>query len=228
MNVIIEELKTFPSIKDVSASSNIPGEELNSSIFSGIDEGGSSISNNSKFMFVNHEFINMMDMKILQGRNFDKTYSTEDRSVILNKAAFNNYGWENDDKTREISWGAYTGEQPKFEVIGVIDDFQWLSVHNKIDPVIIFPREIPISLRLYMFVRIEPDSDQESLNLLNGYFKKFDIRNELSFKFLNQEVRLQYNNIIHPELFKNSATKSPRLFNLTRLDLKTWLCSFIK
>ena len=83
--------------------------------------------------FVDHNFIPLMGMQLLRGRNFDPTISSDTiNSVIVNEAMVRDFGWTLDNaigqQLKEYS------EQMIPIVIGVVKDFNFRPLSIKVEP----------------------------------------------------------------------------------------------
>ena len=83
--------------------------------------------------FVDHNFIPLMGMQLLRGRNFDPTISSDTiNSVIVNEAMVRDFGWTLDNaigqQLKEYS------EQMIPVVIGVVKDFNFRPLSIKVEP----------------------------------------------------------------------------------------------
>ncbi len=72
------------------------------------------------------DYLDLMGMKIIQGRKFDRNLASDTASIILNEAAVMALGLPEDPI------GAVVNQNDK--VIGVVSDFHWESLHNSIAP----------------------------------------------------------------------------------------------
>ncbi|MBX3238543.1 MAG: ABC transporter permease [Chitinophagaceae bacterium] len=84
---------------------------------------------------VDENYITTMNMKIIEGRNFDKTMGTDSNAVIINEAAAKFLG--NKDILNKLF---YTVEDEEtralkvYRVIGVVKDFNFSSLRDEIKP----------------------------------------------------------------------------------------------
>jgi putative ABC transport system permease protein len=89
-------------------------------------------------MFVDHDYFETMGITVIAGRNFEKTIASDARTAfIINETAAKELGWS-DPVGKKMKWG-YTDSEESWEgtVIGVVKDFNTLSLHRKIEPVIL-------------------------------------------------------------------------------------------
>jgi len=86
-------------------------------------------------MFIDHDYFETMGIQLVSGRNFDRNYRTDVNSAfIINETAMKEFGWS-DPIGKRIKTG-YSGEIGEGIVVGVVKDFNTLSLHKKIEPVI--------------------------------------------------------------------------------------------
>ncbi len=76
-----------------------------------------------------------MDIPIIEGRNFNEAYATDDEAIILNQAAVKAMGWSNPIGKKFKSFNE-TDSLQKPTVIGVISDYHYYSIHSKIEPAV--------------------------------------------------------------------------------------------
>lgn len=90
-------------------------------------------------MFVDHDYFETMGIKVIAGRGFDVKYASDSRNgFIINETAAKELGWENPlGKRIRFGYTEETDRQGDGTVIGVVKDFHTLSLHKKIEPVVL-------------------------------------------------------------------------------------------
>lgn len=90
-------------------------------------------------MFVDHDYFETMGIKVIAGRGFDVRHASDSRnSFIINETAAKELGWENPlGKRIRFGYTEETDKQGDGTVIGVVKDFHTLSLHKKIEPVVL-------------------------------------------------------------------------------------------
>ncbi|MFA6085213.1 ABC transporter permease [Mucilaginibacter sp.] len=89
---------------------------------------------------VDADWIPTLDIKMTAGRNFSKDRLSDSGAVIINEAAAKFLGYKNPlNQTLYKSLGGKTelSNTKKYQVIGVMKDFHFSSLHEKIEPLII-------------------------------------------------------------------------------------------
>ena len=90
-------------------------------------------------MFVDHDFLQTMNITLLAGRNFDVNNSTDKHSAfIVNETAVKEFGWESAiGKAIKLGYVDDVNGPQEGTVVGVVKDFNTLSLHEKIEPVVL-------------------------------------------------------------------------------------------
>jgi putative ABC transport system permease protein len=75
-------------------------------------------------------------MQLSSGRNFSKDFSTDSAAVILNETAARMLGWEKNALGKNITHADNNAEKTTYRVIGVVKDFHFKSLHERISPLV--------------------------------------------------------------------------------------------
>jgi putative ABC transport system permease protein len=78
-------------------------------------------------------------MQLVAGRNFSKDFATDSTGLIINEAAAQAFGWGKNVLGRKVSvFTNNEGNKVSFRVIGVVKDFHYQSLHQRIAPLLMF------------------------------------------------------------------------------------------
>jgi len=80
----------------------------------------------------NHQLKELFDLELVAGRWFSPDNSLDKYNIILNEAAVRQFSLSEPIIGKEIAWNG------KGEIIGLVKDFHFKSLHHKIAPLIIF------------------------------------------------------------------------------------------
>lgn len=186
-----DELLKLPDIKGVASAALVPPLMASKVVFQ-IEKDSNMVELATSFSIVDHEFIDVMQMKMLAGRNFDRSITSDlTKAFIINETAAKAFGWGDNALGKRIRFGLNpaTGvAQRDGVVIGVVKDFHFTSIHNQIEPFIFVVSRNP---NTYFYVRISGNNvpatiesikrvDQELGNTLPfNYFFFADKLNEM-------------------------------------------------
>ena len=61
-------------------------------------------------------------------------------AVLINETGGKTLGWEDDPIGKKVQWGFDLNGSPGriMKVVGVLKDFHFKSLHNKIEPIVVF------------------------------------------------------------------------------------------
>lgn len=134
-----QRLESNPAFLKVGKSYGIPPD-----IYSGdryMAKGSDNVVQLSNVR-TEEDYIDLLGVTFLAGRNFDPTRSTDKYKVILNERAVALLGWGNSDQYAQDSpvgkvLTIASGDEDEFEVIGVLKDFNFKSTKQAIEPLVI-------------------------------------------------------------------------------------------
>ncbi len=130
------ELLQDANIKKVARSSRIPTGRLLDSQGAYTYSGDSLIPVNTeiKYLAADYDFVSVYGMHMAAGRNFSREYGTDTAGFIINEAAAKTFGWKSDQEAvgKNLKYSSINGH-----VIGVVTDFHFESMHQKIVPLVI-------------------------------------------------------------------------------------------
>lgn len=132
---------------------------------------------------IDEDFIPTLEIKLSEGRNFDKQIATDaGRSIIVNEALVYDAGWDNGLGKKIRFRGT------EYKVIGVVKDFNIYSLQHKVSPLILrLPSDVMDKDNAY--VRI---SNMEALKAVEAVYKKYDQSGPFEYNFLDQNFEKQY------------------------------------
>ncbi|GAB2638691.1 ABC transporter permease [Emticicia sediminis] len=141
-----------------------------------------------------YDYIKTMGIKLKEGRDFSREFSTDSAGVILNEAAVKRMGLKN-PVGEILKWN---GEMRR--VVGVVPDMQMESPFRQISPLTIIFSKGWVS---YLCVRINPSiSASEAISKMKPIFDKYNPGFPFEYKFADDEYSKKFN---YEELVGNLA-----------------------
>jgi len=129
-------------IKNVTVSSRIPTGRLLDAMGTQIERDNASvpITGDIKYVAIDPRFISTYGVRIVAGRDFYKDFIADTTSFLINEAAVKALGFKNNNDVlgKNIKYGSRHGQ-----LIGVINDFHFESMHQKIIPLILLVPKKP-------------------------------------------------------------------------------------
>ena len=183
MPVIKAELLRQPGIEKVSTSVQIPGERT-SRVLVQTKENNQVIEKTMAAMFVDHDFLDLMGIKLIKGRNFSKDLPTDLKGAyLINEAAARYLGWKN-PLGKKLDMADWDGR-----IVGIVKDFHYTSLHSKIEPLVI---ALAPGTPAYLLVRVKPQHLARTLRNIEGIWRSFDPKHPMEYYFLDENFAQQY------------------------------------
>lgn len=181
-SVFKEELLKHPDITEVAYSWKIPGRQLTR-------WGRTLFDKNIKYyvMFVDPDYIDLMDMEIVEGRNFSWDIPTDiDNVMLVNETAVRE--WELEDP---IGTKIPTMNNKTAEIVGIVKDFCFESLHSRVEPIGIICDNDPD----FVNIKISTEDYDKVFKYIEEKWDEFvDAPYPFDPVFLDDDLNTLYNN----------------------------------
>ncbi|HTF30997.1 MAG TPA: ABC transporter permease, partial [Flavitalea sp.] len=194
------EMEKIPSVKAVSVTSRVPGEWKTFRIIK-IGRIGNTSEPQTAYMFgADKDFLKTFEVTLLKGRNFDTPQDSV--CVIVNETAARMLDiTEPSGQIVEIpavasegSFSPLNAENIPFRprVIGIVKDFHFQSLRDKIEPLIIAYIPNPIHNVDYYSARLSAAGIQQTLDKLKAVMIQNDKNDPFEYHFLDDQLARFY------------------------------------
>jgi putative ABC transport system permease protein len=186
IKIFRNELLQLSQVKSASISDYLPikGTKRNGNGF--YKEGRNTVdkSVNGQMWVVDHEYLKTLGIKLVDGRNFSEDMLTDTASLIINQSMAKELGLVNPVGQRIMNWQVYN-------VIGVIEDFHFESLRDKIGPLAL---RLGISPNI-VSVKIKGNDMKGTLAGIENVWKKFAPQQSIRFSFLDESFARMYDDV---------------------------------
>ncbi len=162
VEVTKEAMLQSPFIESVSNSTGVPGEVSWIQVMLVEQE-----SEMKEFAVIltqcDYDYPKLLGLDFIEGRDFDKNMGTDDSlALIINETAAEQFGWRDNPIGKKIHYNlSMDGTVGRvLKVIGVVEDYHFNSLHNKVEPIIMFISERP---RYYLTARVKEGKFPEAI-----------------------------------------------------------------
>lgn len=196
------EIAKIPSVKNVSVTSRVPGEWKSIRTIK-IKSMGSPGEHAVSYMIgADKDFLPTYEMQLINGRNFDTP--ADSMTVIVNETAARLLNiTEAGGQIVEIPALSRNGDGTfvplnsenipfKPTVIGIVKDFHFQSLRDKIEPLVLCYNRNPIHVIDYYSARIEPTNIKTTLEKLKAVMVNNDADDPFEYHFLNEQLARFY------------------------------------
>lgn len=173
----LNELQKLPGIEMASSMlGNLIGDKFGGQAV--VDWNGKRIP--ARSFGVNYGLIETLGIKIKEGRSFSKDFGSDNNQIILNEAAVQAMGLKNPVGT------VFKGKRSNTEIIGVVKNFHFQSLHEQIEPMNF---RIDNDGPSMIIAKIKRGKEKEALSSLESLYKKFNPGLTFNYKFLDQDYQ---------------------------------------
>jgi len=186
------ELMQYARILDVTVSDDLPSTIRGGGGGEWEGEKPGDIDPNLYNTFVGYNYLDFYDLKLAAGRNFSLLHATDKNAYILNETAVKAIGWDNPIGKKFKLWKDWG------TVIGVVEDFHFFPLHQKIEPVVIslvYEGDDEYLLKYartnYLSIKIESADIAGALAFIEKTYKKYT-EYPFDYTFLDERINSMY------------------------------------
>ena len=181
-----DKVLQYPEIVNLSTTTSVPGR-LTATSF--IQPDGYIVEDTPLIstIWTGFDFVETMGIKIVSGRSFSRSVASDDYSVLVNETAVSTFGWE--DPIGKVFTYTHTPDYPPMHVVGVMADFHYHSLHQRIEPLLILFWEGGNT----MVVRLSSQSLARGLEILQDQWREsYPNHPVMESYFLDQDLDQKY------------------------------------
>jgi len=187
-----DELLKHPKILKAGTSSSIPGSGYGIIVQRYETDEGEMSEKAINFVMVDKDYLDVMGIKILLGREFDPELATDlEEASLINQSCAENLGWGENAIGKKLDFGAAPDGSAtrNTRVIGVVKDFHYRSLRNLIDPIILMLSDEPLQT---ITLRIDQSDLESTLSFMEEKWNEFCPTFPFSYEFMDDNLRAQY------------------------------------
>ena len=190
------ELRQVPNVLSVTAGYGLPGDQFAGD---GVKVPGKNGEKDfSTTLFIgDHDYIKTLGLQLIAGRDFSRDMPTDVREAfIINETAVRLFGFGTPEKAlgQRINWPEWTPADTtdpvkRGKVIGVVKDFHYKSLHEKVTASVIqiYPSEV-----FKVAVKLKTADINNTIAAINTVWKKFNPGYPLDYKFMDETYGAMY------------------------------------
>ncbi len=173
------KLKGLAGVKHSSIGSYVPPHVYSNSVFfpDGIKDDGILFYQ----IYSDHDYLKTIGLEMYSGRFFSEDFPSDSSAVVINRKGMEELGWASHEGHR-IAEPERDGSLLFHDVVGVIEDFNFSSLHNEIEPLIFMLGDwgslIP--------VRLEAGSVNNKITEIEGIWKEMAPGEPFDYSFLDE------------------------------------------
>lgn len=189
LDVFKNELLNNSSMQYVTISNSLPGYDFSNRGF-GCKELDEQFTLN--LTHCDYDYLKTLNLEMAQGRFFSKDHKTDSSGIVINEAAAELLGFD-DPIGHAINSG--NSEQDNIQIIGVVKNFHYESMHTKIRPqgILLYNGIFPSRPDLVV-CKISTNNLTETLDFVENVWNKHASILPFTYSFLDTDYDALYDN----------------------------------
>lgn len=192
VNQKLEAIKTTftnrPDVITVSASRAVPGDFFPNA-YTTIESANGEMQSNAPALYeIDFDFVPNYHINVVAGRAYSRDYPVDStQSLLVNESAARLFGYANPQDIvgkRFDQWGR------QGTVIGVLEDFNYQSLHHKIEPLVL--RFAPLGELGKLSLHLKTNNLPESIDQLKQTWNQLAPQRPFLYSFLDESFNKQY------------------------------------
>src|SRR5688572_11300713 len=190
------ELKRSPGIVSITSGYGLPGDRYAGD---GVKtKGNDGEKERSANVFIgDHDYVRTLGLRIIADRDFSRDMATDIKEgFIINETAVKEWGFGTPEKAigQPISWNEWSPVDTlnpikRGKVIGVVEDFHYKSLHEKVtaSAIQIYPQVV-----FAVAVKLKTADIKNTIAYMNNVWGKFVPGFPLDYKFMDETYSAMY------------------------------------
>lgn len=186
METIKSEFVNLPEVVSVAGSRTVPGGHFPAA-GTEIETFEGNMEHFEPFLYeIDFDFITHYDIEVVAGRSYSRDFVTDSLSaMMINESAAKSFGYSNPSEIigkRFEQWGR------EGTIVGVVKDFNYLSLHQKV---------APLALRYsqygkYLSIKVKSANMQQAITNIERKWTELAPHRPFLYSFLDESFNTQY------------------------------------
>ncbi len=216
--VLKTEMEANPAILSAAFSRSVPGSYFPNAGTEIQTADGEMKMEVQPIFQVGMDFIPHYNLELVAGRSYSRDHPSDTLGgIVINEAAAKQYGYTN---PADIVGKKYSQWGREGEVIGVVKDFNFISLHRNIEPLTL-PLE-PYACR-YLSLKVKSENINETIKQVGEVWSQLAPHRPFLYSFLDDDFNRQYKtDFVFRKLFTTFSCLAILIACLGLLGLATY------
>lgn len=180
--VLRNKLLNSPQIVEVATSSTKPGQGMSKNLMNVETEDQGSEEKGVDSYFADYDFVDVVGLHIVEGRNFDRKFATDTAAALVNEATIARMGWDN------AIGKNFKFNDRDYKVVGVVKNYHQQSFYSIIEPLTIFFG----SNNYQLHIKLKGEDLPAGLQAIESNWQEVNPGKPLEYTFLDEDFDEQY------------------------------------
>jgi putative ABC transport system permease protein len=180
IGILETEFCNIPGVIGAGASTAMPGYGITSN---GYFPEGYEEPLMIHALDVDYNFLEVMKIPVITGRNFSRDYATDANAFLINETLAKKLGWTDPVGKKIMRDGEH-------KIIGMVRDFHFSTLHTNIEPLLITMK--PWDGYYYLVLRLSPGNLNNTLTAIEKKWNEILPNQPYAYVFLDNYVETAY------------------------------------
>jgi putative ABC transport system permease protein len=189
------ELKQSANVISVTSGYGLPGDRFAGD---GVNVGSEQKEHSANVFIGDEDYVKTLGLRIIAGRDFSREMSTDVKEAfIINETAVKEFGYGTPEKAigQPVSWNEWVPTDSlhpvkKGKVIGVVKDFHYKSLHEKVTASVI---QLYPQVTSTVAAKLKTADIKATIAFINNIWNKHISSYPLDYKFVDESYGAMYN-----------------------------------
>lgn len=185
------EVGIMSSVNGVSATNYPPGSQIFNDMAFYMEGGNMDNAILNRRNSIDAGYMEMLGIKLIAGRAFsDNREAQSNGQIIINRTSANKFKIDPENIVGQNLYFDWQGQNYKFQVIGVMEDFNQTSLKDPIIPVVFEPDTL--NEYNFMIANVHPSGFAETISGIEKIWEKQVSDAPFEYSFLDDDIQKQY------------------------------------
>lgn len=194
VTAFMEEIERNPAVEGTSTSTTAPGRFYGKQVMTAEQNNGEMLEKAFNNCIINHDYMDVMGLTLVEGRFYDKEFGSDlTNAFVVNEALVREMQWGDSALGKQFIPGVNIqgANTPAGEIIGVVKDFNYGSLHNPVEPLVLRCFDNTGFMRT-LSIRVSGDDMQGVIDWIEEVRESFNPVFPLQYSFLSDELDALY------------------------------------
>jgi putative ABC transport system permease protein len=190
VTAFMEEIERNPLIESSATSTTAPGRFFGKQVMTAEGNNGEMQEKAFNNIIVNHDYMDVMGLELVEGRFYDREFGSDlTNAFVVNEALVREMQWGDSALGKQFIPGVNIqgANTPAGEIIGVVKDFNYGSLHNPVESLVLRCFDNQGFMRT-LSIRVAGDDMQGAVDWVKEVRERFNPAYPIQYSFLNDEL----------------------------------------
>jgi putative ABC transport system permease protein len=186
-----QEISRISGVIASASSRSVPGHDIENTDF--FLEGRPT--NQTCLLQINYcdfDFAKTYGLKLMTGRFLSREIASDNKATVINHAAVRNFNLEDPMSNRFVKSGNTSGENIYRQVVGVVEDFHFESLHAAVRPYMFVLRPAELGWIPYLSIRFDPANVNKVIRGVEKVWEEYTNHQPFEYFFIDDDFAELY------------------------------------